>query len=172
MYKQNFTVNKNRSPCIYFWCLVARFITKQIENFIYRNIRFQRQHFCCNLSQFLITLSVIFVFPVLKPSLSNTLNTNCKLNPFIIHIVYHLHNFRFVEPSIPYSTMKEHPANGKSLFLRQKPTARKGSFHAMGLRGENVLCFGLIDDLNFPLLPQDIGRQDADGQHHDDKDAD
>lgn len=42
----------------------------------------------------------------------------------------------------------------------------------MGLRGENVLCFGLIDDLNFPLLPQDIGRQDADGQHHDDKDAD
>ena len=97
MYKQNFTVNKNRSPCIYFWCLVARFITKQIENFIYRNIRFQRQHFCCNLSQFLITLSVIFIFPVLKPSLSNTLNTNCKLNPFIIHIVYHLHNFRFIK---------------------------------------------------------------------------
>ena len=102
MYKQNFTVNKNRSPCIYFWCLVAGFITKQIENFIYRNIRFQRQHFCCNLSQFLITLSVIFIFPVLKPSLSNTLNTNCKLNPFIIHIVYCLHNFRFVEFSIPH----------------------------------------------------------------------
>ena len=86
MYKQYLTVNKNCGTCINLRRLISGFIAEQSEYFVCRNISFERQHFRRDLSQLLIPLPVIFVFPILKSGLSNTLNANRKFYPFIVHI--------------------------------------------------------------------------------------
>ena len=78
MYKGKFFRNKNCCPCI---CTVSgsRIHYQNKSKILFTGTSvFKRQHFRCN-PQFFITFSVIFVFPILKSSLGNTLNTNCKI---------------------------------------------------------------------------------------------
>ena len=96
MNEKDFPIDKHGSSRIDFWCLITGFIAKQIIDLIGRYICFYRKHFGCNHSQRLITFFVKLVFPVLESCLCNTLNTDRKVNPFIIHF-YVLVKSRFVD---------------------------------------------------------------------------